>query len=133
MLLLVLGLSIPTVLVTVLSPDRRIALVSMFLFDACAYAWLGPTVRLIQKAAPSESRALVMGACTSIGAIASLGLGLPLVGALSDALTPRFGVDAIRYALALSIVGVALFGMAAHWRALRTQRRPSNAEVPHAA
>jgi predicted MFS family arabinose efflux permease len=119
-LLLVLALSIPTILATVLSANRSIALVSMFLFNICAYAWLGPTVTLIQNAATPKSRALAIAVCTSIASILSLGCGLPLVGAISDALTPKQGTGAIRYALAITVAAVALGGMFSHWRALRS-------------
>jgi hypothetical protein len=103
----------------VLSADRSIALGSMLLFNICAYAWLGPTARLIQKAATPDSRALAIAVCSSMASILSLGCGLPLVGAISDALRPSEGAGAIRYALALCVVAAALVGMFAHWRALR--------------
>ncbi len=44
--------------------------------------------------------------------IVGMGLGPLLVGALSDALDPRFGVDAIRYSMA--IVGLTNLWAALH-------------------
>jgi MFS transporter, Spinster family, sphingosine-1-phosphate transporter len=127
LLLLVLGLSIPTVLATVLSTDRSAALVAMFLFDVCAYGWLGPTVNLIQNAVRPGHRALAIGVCGCVASIVSLGCGLPLVGAISDALAPHEGPNAIRDALALCVPVVALVGAFAHWRVLRSTTEPLGA------
>ena len=119
MVILVLTASIPAVLVTTLSLDRGIALGAMMFFNVCAFAWLGPTVRLIQTAAGIDRQALGVALCTSLASILSLGVGLPLVGAISDRLTPHLGREAIRYALVVTVVGAAAVGVFAHWRAKR--------------
>lgn len=121
MMLLMIGLSIPTLLGTLFSANRPVALVWMFLFNICAYGWLGPTSRLVQNAATPDSRALAIAVCGTIGSILSLGLGLPLIGAMSDAMTPHFGPAAIRYALPIGVTAAALGALCAHWRALRLQ------------
>ena len=121
-LVVALGLSIPALLATVLSANLSITLMSMFLFNVCAFAFPGPIVKLIQKEAAPESRALAFAACQSISNIVSLACGLPLVGAVSDALAPNHGQDAIRYALAITVPAVAALGVLAHWSALRAQK-----------
>jgi predicted MFS family arabinose efflux permease len=118
-LMVTLALSIPALLGTVFSPDRSIALGSMLLFNVCAYGWLGPMVTLIQNEVGTSDRALALAVCTSIAGVVSLAGGLPLVGAISDALTPSEGPAAIAIALAITVVAAALAGIAAHWRALR--------------
>jgi predicted MFS family arabinose efflux permease len=115
-LMTMLGLSVPTLLLTVLSPDRSVALASMFLFNVCAYAFLGPFVTLTQRAATPDTRALGIAFTVSVGNILSLAVGLPLIGAISDKLTPSYGQEAIRYALALCALA-GLIGALAHWRA----------------
>jgi MFS transporter, Spinster family, sphingosine-1-phosphate transporter len=122
----VLLVCIPALLVAALSVDRRAALFAMFIFNVCAYAWLGPTVRLIQKDSGRHSQALAVAICTSLASTLSLCVGLPLVGAISDALTPAFGAGAIRYALVLTVAAAAAMGIFAHWRALRTPPQAAN-------
>ena len=51
--------------------------------------------------------------------IIGLGLGPPVVGEIADLLGPRFGVDALRYALLTTVV-TALIGACCYWRAART-------------
>jgi predicted MFS family arabinose efflux permease len=126
MLMIALCLAVPLLLVTLLSGNRSIALVSMILFDVFAFSYLTPTVLLIQKAVKAESRSLAIAVGLSISTILNLGLALPLVGLLSDALTPTQGCGAIRYALALSAIAVGLVGMFSHWSA---SRQPPEAPV----
>jgi len=119
MMLLILAGSIPALLVTVLATDRMVVLVAMFTYNICAYAWLGPGATLIQRAATVETRALAIAISSTVASILSLGLGLPLVGALSDALVREYRENAIGYALAAGVLVAAVLGMVAHWRALR--------------
>jgi hypothetical protein len=118
LLLLSFAISIPALLVTVLSATRSVALAALFLFNVFAFAWLGPTMTMIQRVVSPGSRALAIAISGASANILSLGVGIPLVGLISDALTPHFGRESIGYALAGSVVVVALVGMTAHWRAL---------------
>jgi hypothetical protein len=59
--------------------------------------------------------------CVSASDIASLGVGLPLIGVISDALTPVHGAQAIRYATALSTAVAGFLGMFVHWRVYKRQ------------
>jgi predicted MFS family arabinose efflux permease len=100
-LITALALSVPTLLVTVLSPSRTTALAAMFLFNICAFAFLGPTARITQRVATPGTGAFSFALTISITNIVSLTVGLPAVGVISDILAPRFGVESLRYALAL--------------------------------
>jgi MFS transporter, Spinster family, sphingosine-1-phosphate transporter len=120
MLMITLCLTVPLLLATLLSGSRPIALVSMILFNVFAFSYLTPTVSLIQQAVTEESRALAIAVGLSISTILNLGLALPLVGLLSDALTPTQGPGAIRYALAVSALAAGLAGLLCHWCARRT-------------
>lgn len=112
-------LSVPSLLVTVLCKDRNIALGAMFLLNLCVYAPLAPTVRLAQAAATSETRALAIGTLVTVGNVFGLTLGVPMVGALSDALAGRSGADSIRFALAACAIAGCVSSVA-YWRAGRT-------------
>jgi hypothetical protein len=115
-----LALIVPTFLTTLLATNRSVALGSMFLFDVCAYAFLAPSARLTQQAATPDTQGVAIAAGT-LASIPNLAFGLPLVGAISDLLTPTYGQEAIRYALATCSVA-AVVGVFAHWRALRALR-----------
>jgi predicted MFS family arabinose efflux permease len=124
LLMAVLAVSVPMLLITVLSTHRLIALISMFAFNVCAFAFLGPTVILTQRASTPETRALSVAILVSTGNVLSLAGGVPLVGLLSDTLTPVYGQDAIRYALAYGTMPGCL-GVLAHWQA-RNRLRAAN-------
>jgi predicted MFS family arabinose efflux permease len=117
MLMIALCLAVPLLFTTLLSGSRPIALVSMILFNVFAFSYLTPTVLLIQQTVTAESRGLAIAVGLSISAILNLGLALPLVGLLSDALTSTQGRGAIRYALAVGALAAGLAGMLSHWRA----------------
>jgi MFS transporter, Spinster family, sphingosine-1-phosphate transporter len=118
LLLWLLAVSIPALLATVFSADRTTASISMVIFQTCAFGWLSPTVRLVQESAGIGRRALAIAVCSTAASILSLGCGLPLVGAISDALAPHYGTAALRYALAECVVASAVLGVVAHWRIL---------------
>lgn len=108
-------LVVPAILVAVLSSNLPASLVAFFVVSLCAYGWLGPTISLIQQSVPSENRALSVATAGALSNIFGLGVGLPLVGAASDALAPRFGDMALGYALLFGICCIAVAGFAAHW------------------
>jgi len=132
LLMVLFALCIPIVLATTLTPNRALAVIFMSLYNVCAYGWLSPTVTLIQDAAPAESRSLAIAICSTAASILSLGLGVPLVGALSDRWSTRLGPGSIGAALALSITVAALLGLEAHRRA-RRDREPNPVTIsdPH--
>ena len=102
------ALTCPLLLLTVLSRDLTLALIGLFALNMFAFAWIGPTSATIQRVVPIRSRALAVGIQLSVANIISLTLGPPLVGYLSDVLRPDYGVESLRYALA--IASVAAFG-----------------------
>ncbi len=118
LLISTVGLCFPALLTAALSANLGVALGATFLFNILAYAWQSPTVFLIQRASGEQGRALGLAAIMSLSSIASLGLGLPLVGLMSDLLKPSAGLAALGYALAVaSLAGV--IGMISHYLALR--------------
>lgn len=119
-------LCIPALLVTVLSPDRFLALAAMFVLNVAAFSYLAPTSMLMQNAATEDTRSLALALGISFGNILSLGLAIPLIGLLSDILAPHLGAASIGYALIVAAL-VGAIGAIAHWRALQALRQHSDA------
>jgi predicted MFS family arabinose efflux permease len=116
-----LGLGCLCLSLTLFTPKLSVALLSMFGFDICAYAFLGPMVTLIQKEAQPDSRALAIALCVTVSNIVNLTLALPLVGLMSDALKAAHGPQSIRYALEIGALIAGAGGMLALWKARITE------------
>ena len=102
------ALTCPLLLLTVLSDGLPLALVGLFLLNMFAFVWIGPTSATIQRVVPIRARSLAVGIQLSVANVISLTFGPPVVGYISDVLRPEYGVESIRYALA--IASVAAFG-----------------------
>ncbi len=98
-----------------------VAIVFMFLGGILASLWIGPTYAAIQSAAPTHLRtqasALFLFAFNLIG----LGLGPLVVGFASDMLQASYGIYGLRYALAISMLGVVV-GSVLFWLAAQRYR-----------
>jgi len=92
----------PTLLLTALSNDLRVALTAMFFLYVCTYCWMGPMSARIQEVAPIRSRSLAVGLMIFQSSVTALAFGPPLVGWLSDILTPQYGTGGLRIALAIA-------------------------------
>ena len=102
------ALTCPLLLLTVLSEGLPLALAGLFLLNMFAFVWIGPTSATIQRVVPIRSRSLAVGIQLSVANIISLTFGPPIVGYISDVLRADYGVESIRYALA--IASFAAFG-----------------------
>ncbi len=70
----------------------------MFLIPtALGLAWLGPVVTAITRLVPPEMRATAAALFLFINNLIGLGLGTTVIGMISDALTGRYGDEALRY------------------------------------
>jgi MFS family permease len=86
---------------------------AFFLFlmpQALSLAWLGPVVTAVQHLVPSHMRSTASASFLLINNLVGIGLGIYLLGAVSEYLTPRFGEEALRYSL---YVGQWFYGLAA--------------------
>ncbi len=75
-------------------------LLSSFLFvipTALGLTWLGPVVTAITRLVPPEMRATAAAMFLFINNLVGLGAGTLVIGAISDALTGRYGDEALRY------------------------------------
>jgi len=106
----------PLTLMIFIVSDSTLALIFLS-FSVLLYSiHLGPMASAIQGFSPVRMRGVAVAVSLFITNIISLGLGPQLVGITSDFLMPRFGLDALRYALP-SITVIALFWSAGHFLA----------------
>lgn len=88
--------------------------------------WMGPTHAAVQNLVPPAWRAQSSALMMLINSLLGMGCGPLLVGVLSDVLTPALGVEALRYALLIT-VGSLLLGAACYWCAGAHYRRERGA------
>jgi predicted MFS family arabinose efflux permease len=75
-------------------------LISSLLFlipTALSLAWLGPVVTAITRLVPPEMRATAAALFLFINNLIGLGAGSTVIGAISDALSSRYGDESLRY------------------------------------
>jgi MFS family permease len=84
--------------------------------------YLGPTFALTQTLVRPRMRALASAILLFIINMIGLGGGPTFVGWLSDALTPTYGIEAVRYALLYTVVAGALWATFHYWAGGRTVR-----------
>jgi MFS family permease len=110
-------LSVPFYFFGVLSHGMSWSIVIFVLPTALGLVWLGPTISAIQHLVPPEMRALASAIFLFINNLIGLGLGMLVIGALSDALAARFGAESLRYAVlagtSFYLLSAALFALSA--------------------
>jgi len=111
-----LAIMVPLLLCVVVLQFKAQALVALFLFNVFAFSFLGPVVTLIQESVPLSRRGLAVAVCISLSNILNLCVGIPLVGAISDALKPAHGPSSIQYALAITALAAGGLALLAHMR-----------------
>jgi predicted MFS family arabinose efflux permease len=87
-------------------------LASLF-FTSC---YLGPTFSLIQGQAPVRERAMWAAITLLVNNLIGLGLGPPLVGAVSVMLKPYYGAESLRYAMFI-LAAITPWAIFHYWRA----------------
>lgn len=111
----------PLFVVGVLSHSVTAAFALFLIPQALVYVWLGPVLTAVQHLVPAHMRASAAASFLLINNLVGLGLGSWAVGALSDALTPAYGAEALRYAIIAALGFYLLAGlfMALAGKALR--------------
>ena len=74
-------------------------------------AFVSPQAAATQSLVPPNLRALAASNNVVLAGVVGVALGPFLTGVISDALTPRFGTDALRYALGAASLSAALGGV----------------------
>lgn len=92
-------IAVPFAAAAILSRDFSTSLLLYTLPLAFGYMYLGPTLATTHALVAPRMRALASAVLFFIVNLIGLGLGPTLVGVISDALTPSYGIDALRYAI----------------------------------
>jgi MFS family permease len=95
----------PTFAIGLMAPNLTLAWVFLLIPNALNIFWLGPVITAVQHLVPRRMRATASASFLLINNLIGLGVGPPLIGALSDALKHRYGTEALRYAA----VGCTIF------------------------
>ena len=112
-----------------LAIDGGSATVAFPLFVLCqalAYIWLGPVIAAVQQLVPQPMRATASAVFLFVNNLIGIGAGTLVMGALSDALTPRLGNEALRASMLIGLsfyVVAAALMWAASWRLARDWHR----------
>lgn len=115
-------LAVPLFAAGILSHSAGVAFACWLIPQALVYVWLAPVNAAIQHLVPAHMRATASAAFLLINNLIGLGAGTLVLGALSDAMTARFGAEALRYAM---VAGLALYLVAGMlmWLAARPLAR----------
>jgi hypothetical protein len=113
-----LVLSLPFLLGVALLRDPQQALLCAIPSGLLGAGWAPPVYGAAQNLAPPRMRALASAVLVLSLTLLGQGAGPQLVGLLNDALAPRFGVEAIRWSLAI-VLATSLIGAAMILRASR--------------
>ena len=102
------ALTVVCALVQYLVDSTAVSIAAAALAAALMIAYYGPILATTQSAVPPTMRAFGNAALLLSFNLFGLGLGPWITGVISDRLTPRFGEDALRYALAIILVSSSL-------------------------
>lgn len=109
-------LGTPLFIAGVLSSGWAAAFALFLVPQALVYVWLGPVLTAVQHLVPGHMRATASACFLLINNLIGLGLGSWVVGQLSKGLTPSYGSESLRYAIAaalcLYLVAGALMALA---------------------
>jgi predicted MFS family arabinose efflux permease len=118
-LALTFGINIPASLAFFSVHDFRLAMALTLVITVTAGLWVGPAFSVLQSLAGPCMRAMAAAIFMASVNIVGFGLGPYITGALSDALTPRFGERSLAISLCIVTTTFA-FGSAHFWLATRT-------------
>ena len=124
------ALFIPFAFLLYLSPDPYLALILYFPGSILGGLYLGPTFAMTQTLVPPSMRATAAAILLFSINMIGLALGPQGVGILSDLLVPTFGIESLRYALLITVVGFAAWSVIHYVLAARTLRADLEARSP---
>jgi MFS family permease len=91
------AITLPAYVVAFTTSDLLLASLAFLVPTALGLVWLGPVVTAVTRLVPAEMRATASALFLFINNLIGLGLGSTVIGAISDALTGRYGAEALRY------------------------------------
>ena len=105
-----------------LAPDRA-TVITLALTAPFLPGVLPIVLATVQNLSPATMRARAAALLLTTSTLVGIGVGAPIAGALSDALTPTYGNESIRYALLSIVVVGLLWAMLHYWLGSRTLTR----------
>ena len=123
-----LVISAPLYMSAITRGSATVLLVLVFVAALFQYTYLGVTYGVFQNLLHSRMRATGSAVLNGIYGLVGQGLGTVLVGALSDALAPRFG-SAVGLAYAMAITAALYLWAGAHYLAAARHVGPDVARV----
>jgi len=110
-------LALPCFVLAVQAKTLWLAFLLFLIPTGLNLVWLGPVITAVQHLVAPAQRSTASACFLFVNNLIGLGLGTWYFGAVSDALTPRFGAEALRYAiysgLGFYVVSAGLFALAA--------------------
>ena len=103
-------LSAPFHVLGVISPAESMGFLLFVIPTALHSIWVGPTLCAVQHLVPPNMRSLGSALFLFVNNLIGIGLGSLLIGAMSDALSARYGTDSLRYAI---LAGTAFYLLSA--------------------
>ncbi len=103
-------IAVPLFFLAMNTEDKTLAFFLFLIPQALSLAWLGPVMTAVQHLVPSHMRSTASASFLLINNLVGIGLGIYLLGAVSEYLTPRFAEEALRYSL---YVGQWFYALAA--------------------
>lgn len=99
--------AVPFVLASILSPSYKLCLLFFFIGNSFVSMAIPALFASIYGIIHSSQRSMAIAVFGLAANLLGLGLGPVIIGAISDALTPTFGDEALRYTLAGSVLFLA--------------------------
>ncbi|HEY0648362.1 MFS transporter [Phenylobacterium sp.] len=110
-------LALPCFVLAVQAKSLVLAFVLFLIPTGLNLVWLGPVITAVQHLVAPSHRSTASACFLFVNNLIGLGLGTWYFGAVSDALTPIYGTEALRYAiysgLGFYVVSASLFVLAA--------------------
>ena len=110
-------LALPCFVLAVQAKELWLAFILFLIPTGLNLVWLGPVITAVQHLVAPAQRSTASACFLFVNNLIGLGLGTWYFGAVSDALTPRYGAEALRYAiysgLGFYVVSAGLFVLAA--------------------
>jgi predicted MFS family arabinose efflux permease len=119
---ILIAASIPLYFAIYLSPTPLPALLLTSVTWFLGNTWLGPIQATLQGLSGVRTRGMAIAIMLFVNNLVGLGLGPQVVGILSDVLQPSTGVDSLRYALIIALVGASALSALHFVLAARTLR-----------
>ena len=113
------AITLPAYLLAFSSTSLVAASLLFLIPGALGLTWLGPVVTAVTKLVPPEMRATAAAMFLFINNLIGLGAGSTVIGAISEALTVRYGQEALRYS---AMATTTLYALAALLMLLAARR-----------